>query len=125
MIFPIIAANGRVIGFGARVLNNDDKPKYINTGDTLLYNKRNNLYGLKPAKERKLNDLVMVEGYTDVIDCSEAGVTNAVASLGTALTQQQAKRRYQTLVLTYTSPTMAMRRQNATIRGLTFFRRKG
>lgn len=50
VIFPIIAANGRVIGFGARVLNNEEKPKYINTGDTLLYNKRNNLYGLNLQK---------------------------------------------------------------------------
>ncbi|MEA4938676.1 MAG: DNA primase, partial [Christensenella sp.] len=91
VIFPIINASGRVVGFGARVLNNEEKPKYINTGDTLLYNKRNNLYGLNQQKSGKLADLVMVEGYTDVIGLYEAGVTNAVASLGTALTQQQAR----------------------------------
>ena len=90
VIFPIVGVNGRVLGFGARVMN-DDKPKYINTGDTPIYNKRNNLYGLHLQKGRRVEDLVIVEGYTDVIGLYEAGVTNAVASLGTALTIQQAR----------------------------------
>lgn len=118
VIFPIIAANGRVVGFGARVLNNEEKPKYINTGDTPLYNKRNNLYGLNLQKGGKLGDLVMVEGYTDVIGLYESGVTNAVASLGTALTQQQArllKRYVSTVYIAYDGDAAG---QNATIRGL-------
>ena len=125
VIFPIIAANGRVIGFGARVLNNEDKPKYINTGDTLLYNKRNNLYGLNLQKSGKLSDLVMVEGYTDVIGLYEAGVTNAVASLGTALTQQQArllKRYVSNVYIAYDGDAAG---QNATIRGLDILMQEG
>ena len=125
VIFPIIAANGRVIGFGARVLNNEEKPKYINTGDTLLYNKRNNLYGLNLQKSGKLNDLVMVEGYTDVIGLYESGVTNAVASLGTALTQQQArllKRYVSNVYIAYDGDAAG---QNATIRGLDILMQEG
>jgi DNA primase len=125
VIFPIIAANGRVIGFGARVLNNEDKPKYINTGDTLLYNKRNNLYGLNLQKSGKLTDLVMVEGYTDVIGLYESGITNAVASLGTALTQQQArllKRYVSNVYIAYDGDAAG---QNATIRGLDILMQEG
>ena len=125
VIFPIIAANGRVVGFGARVLNNEEKPKYINTGDTLLYNKRNNLYGLNLQKSGKLGDLVMVEGYTDVIGLYEAGVTNAVASLGTALTQQQArllKRYVSNVYIAYDGDAAG---QNATIRGLDILMSEG
>jgi DNA primase len=125
VIFPIIAANGRVVGFGARVLNNEEKPKYINTGDTLLYNKRNNLYGLNLQKSGKLNDLVMVEGYTDVIGLYESEVTNAVASLGTALTQQQArllKRYVGNVYIAYDGDAAG---QNATIRGLDILMAEG
>ena len=125
VIFPIINASGRVVGFGARVLNNEEKPKYINTGDTLLYNKRNNLYGLNQQKSGKLADLVMVEGYTDVIGLYEAGVTNAVASLGTALTQQQArllKRYVNTVYIAYDGDAAG---QNATIRGLDILTAEG
>lgn len=117
VIFPIVGTNGRVLGFGARVLD-ASKPKYINTGDTLIYNKRNNLYGLNLQKGAQLNDLVMVEGYTDVIGLYEAGVTNVVASLGTALTLQQArliKRYAETVYIAYDGDAAG---QNATIRGL-------
>ena len=72
VIFPIIGTSGRVLGFGARVLG-DEKPKYINTGDTPIYNKRNNLYGLYLQKGRGSGELVMVEGYMDVIGLFEAG----------------------------------------------------
>lgn len=125
VIFPIIATSGRVIGFGARVLNNEEKPKYINTGDTPLYNKRNNLYGLNLQKGGKLSDVVIVEGYTDVIGLYEAGVTNAVASLGTALTQQQArllKRYVSTVYIAYDGDAAG---QNATIRGLDILSAEG
>ncbi len=117
LMFPIVGANGRVLGFGARVLD-DSKPKYINTGDTPIYNKRNNLYGLNLQKGAKITDLVMVEGYTDVIGLWQAGVTNVVASLGTALTLQQArliKRYTETVYIAYDGDAAG---QNATIRGL-------
>lgn len=90
LIFPIQSVNGSVIGFGGRVLDNS-KPKYINTGDTPVYNKKNNLYGLNLLKQEKLNDIIIVEGYMDVVGLYKAGVHNVVASLGTALTVQQAK----------------------------------
>ena len=124
VIFPIIGTNGRVLGFGARVLNND-KPKYINTGDTPIYNKRNNLYGLYLQKSHRCEDLVIVEGYTDVIGLFEAGVTNAVASLGTALTVQQArllKRFTQQVYIAYDGDAAG---QNATIRGLDILSAEG
>ncbi|MDD3401616.1 MAG: DNA primase [Eubacteriales bacterium] len=117
IIFPIIGTNGRVLGFGARVLD-DSKPKYINTGDTPIYNKRNNLYGLYQLKNAKLADLIMVEGYMDVIGLYKAGVENAVASLGTALTQQQArllKRYVEVVYIAYDGDAAG---QNATIRGM-------
>lgn len=125
VIFPIVGANGRVLGFGARVLNSDEKPKYINTGDTPIYNKRNNLYGLHLQKGKKLDDLVMVEGYTDVISLYEAGVTNAVASLGTALTVQQARLLKRYVPRVYIAYDGDAAGQNATIRGLDILRAEG
>ena len=124
LIFPIIGINGQVLGFGARVLNND-KPKYINTGDTPIYNKRDNLYGLYLHKNEKIADLVMVEGYMDVIGLYKAGVTNAVASLGTALTQQQARllhRYVETVYIAYDGDAAG---QNATVRGLDILKSEG
>lgn len=124
IIFPILGTNQQVLGFGARVLN-DDKPKYINTGDTPIYNKRNNLYGLYLHKNEKLNDLIMVEGYMDVIGLYQAGIPNAVASLGTALTQQQARllKRYVTTVyIAYDGDAAG---QNATLRGLDILTAEG
>ncbi len=124
VIFPIVGTGGRVLGFGARVLDNT-KPKYINTGDTPIYNKRNNLYGLNLQKGGKPTDLVMVEGYTDVIGLYEQGVTNVVASLGTALTVQQArliKRYVETVYIAYDGDAAG---QAATIRGLDILSNEG
>ncbi len=124
LIFPILGVTGSVLGFGARVMG-DEKPKYINTGDTPVYNKRNNLYGLNLHKNEKLNDLIMVEGYMDVIGLYKAGVTNAVASLGTALTQQQArllKRYVETVYIAYDGDAAG---QNATVRGLDILKAEG
>lgn len=124
LIFPIIGTNGKVLGFGGRVLD-DSKPKYINTGDTPVYNKRNNLYGLYQLKNEKLGDIIMVEGYMDVIGLYKAGVSNAVASLGTALTQQQArllKRYVQTVYIAYDGDAAG---QNATIRGMEILANEG
>lgn len=124
LIFPILGVNGQVLGFGARVMG-DEKPKYINTGDTPVYNKRNNLYGLYLHKNEKLDDLIMVEGYMDVIGLYKAGVKNAVASLGTALTQQQArllKRYVERVYIAYDGDAAG---QNATVRGLDILKNEG
>ncbi|TSC94139.1 MAG: DNA primase [Parcubacteria group bacterium Licking1014_1] len=91
IIFPVFDLNSQVVGFGARVFkaeNEKETAKYINTPQTLLYNKSNILYGLNNAKLaiRKNNQCVLTEGYTDVIMCHQAGFDNTVASSGTALT---------------------------------------
>lgn len=88
VMFPIIDTNNRVIGFGGRVLG-DGKPKYINTQDTLVFDKSRNLYGLNLAKKSKRQGIIFCEGYMDVISMHQAGFDNAVASLGTALTVGQ------------------------------------
>ncbi len=124
LIFPILGVDGKVLGFGARVMG-DEKPKYINTGDTPVYNKRNNLYGLYLHKNVKLDDLIMVEGYMDVIGLYKAGVKNAVASLGTALTQQQArllKRFVEKVYIAYDGDAAG---QNAMVRGLDILKAEG
>ena len=124
LIFPILGVNSQVLGFGARVMG-DEKPKYINTGDTPVYNKRNNLYGLYLHRNEKLDDLIMVEGYMDVIGLYKAGVRNAVASLGTALTQQQArllKRYVEKVYIAYDGDAAG---QNAMVRGLEILKTEG
>jgi DNA primase len=88
VMFPIIDANNRVIGFGGRVMG-DGKPKYINTQDTLVFDKSRNLYGLNLAKKSRRPGMIFCEGYMDVIAMHQAGFDNAVASLGTALTMGQ------------------------------------
>ncbi|MBQ9983225.1 MAG: DNA primase [Lachnospiraceae bacterium] len=88
VMFPIIDTNNRVIGFGGRVMG-DAKPKYINTQDTLVFDKSRNLYGLNLAKKSRRAGIIFCEGYMDVISMHQAGFDNAVASLGTALTVGQ------------------------------------
>ncbi|MBE3093222.1 MAG: DNA primase [Chloroflexi bacterium] len=90
IIFPIFHLSGRVIGFGGRVLD-DSLPKYINSPETLVYNKGSNLYNLNFAKEdiRKKNYIIIVEGYTDVLITQQYEFNNVAASLGTALTAKQ------------------------------------
>lgn len=87
---PIIDVRGNVIAFGGRVLD-DSKPKYINTADTLLYKKTNELFGLNFAKNNCSETLILCEGYMDVIAMHQAGFTNAVAGCGTALTNEQVR----------------------------------
>jgi DNA primase len=92
IIFPIHNPIGKVIGFGARLIKKNDKaPKYINTPENELYVKSKILYGIHFARHTidKLNECLLVEGYTDVISLAQAGVTNVVASGGTALTPDQ------------------------------------
>lgn len=89
VMFPIMDINRKVIGFGGRVLG-DAKPKYLNSPETKLFDKSRNLYGLYAARTTREKHLMVCEGYMDVISLHQAGFTNAVASLGTALTSQQA-----------------------------------
>ncbi|MDO4621539.1 MAG: DNA primase [Eubacteriales bacterium] len=88
VMFPIMDANSRVIGFGGRVMG-DAKPKYLNSPETEIFDKSRNLYGLNVARRSRRKNLIICEGYMDVIAMHQAGWTNAVASLGTALTSQQ------------------------------------
>lgn len=100
---PIIDVRGNVIAFGGRVLD-DSKPKYINTGDTLVYKKTNELFALNFAKDNKEDALILCEGYMDVIAMHQAGFTNAVAGCGTALTTEQVRlisRYAKEVILTY------------------------
>lgn len=87
---PIIDVRGNVIAFGGRVLD-DSKPKYINTSDTLVYKKTNELFALNYAKDSGEDSLILCEGYMDVIAMHQAGFTNAVAGCGTALTNEQVR----------------------------------
>ena len=89
IIFPIIDAQGSVIGFGGRAMG-DEKPKYINSNDTPAFNKRKNLFALNYAKNAKEDYFILCEGYTDVIAMHMAGFQTAVASLGTSFTPEQA-----------------------------------
>ena len=89
LMFPIIDVRGNVIGFGGRVLDNST-PKYINTTETMIFNKGKNLFGLNLAKKSKFGYLILVEGNIDVVTLHQYGFDNAVASLGTSLTDDQA-----------------------------------
>jgi len=92
VIFPIQSITGRILGFGARILKNNDKaPKYINTPENELYIKSRVLYGLYQSRQAigKLDECILVEGYTDVISLHQGGVENVVASSGTSLTEDQ------------------------------------
>jgi len=119
VIFPIINPFNRIIGFGARVLD-DSLPKYINTPETPIYHKGKILYGLNFAKDaiRKLNTVIIVEGYTDVILLSQAGFENVVATSGTAFTQDQVRllKKYGEEVVVLFDPDTAG--VQATLRGL-------
>lgn len=90
LIFPIFDTRDRVIGFGGRVLDNS-LPKYVNSPENIVYHKGKNLYGMNVAKKEKLESLIIVEGYMDTVALHKNSINNAVASLGTALTEGQAK----------------------------------
>ncbi len=90
VMFPIIDLRGNVIAFGGRTMIKDFKPKYLNTSDTPVFTKGNNLFALNFAKNEAKGTLILVEGYMDVIALHQAGFRNAVAGLGTALTPEQA-----------------------------------
>lgn len=105
LMFPIIDVRGNVIGFGGRVLD-DSKPKYLNSNETLIFNKRKNLFGMNFAKKTKTPYMILVEGNVDVVTLHQYGFDNAVASLGTSLTEEQVtllSRYTEQVVLTYDS----------------------
>lgn len=88
-MFPIIDISGNVIGFGGRVLG-EGTPKYLNSPETLIFNKRKNLFALNVAKKSKMGMLILTEGYLDAISLHQFGFDCAVASLGTSLTEEHA-----------------------------------
>ena len=124
VIFPIMDVNSRVIGFGGRVMG-DAKPKYLNSPETAVFDKSRNLYGLNRARTSKKPYFLLCEGYMDVISLHQAGYTNAVASLGTALTPGHASliRRYvREVYLTYDSDEAGTR---AALRAVPILREAG
>jgi len=125
VMFPVFDYRGRVIGFGGRVLD-DSKPKYLNSPETALFKKGINLYGLNFAIKNNINrTFIIVEGYMDCISLHQYGIKNAVASLGTALTKNQAKllKRYaDKVIISYDADAAG---QMATLRGLKILREVG
>jgi DNA primase len=126
IIFPIFNLQGKIIAFGGRVL--DDKlPKYLNSPETPVYYKAKNLYGLFQAKQsiRQKNQVIIMEGYTDVLIAHQFGFDNAVASLGTALTTQQIsllKRFADEILIAFDSDSAG---QSATLRSLSLVKKAG
>lgn len=124
VMFPIMDVNSRVIGFGGRVMG-DGKPKYLNSPETKIFDKSRNLYGLNVARTTRRKYLILCEGYMDVISMHQAGFTNAVASLGTALTSGHAsllKRYTQEVLLLYDSDEAGVR---AALRAIPILREAG
>lgn len=117
LMFPILDIRNRAIAFGGRVLDNS-LPKYINTSDNLVYSKGKNLYGLNIAKNSNAKKIIVVEGYMDAVSLQQRGISNVVASLGTALTEAQGRllRKYsEEVIISYDSDSAG---QAATLRGL-------
>lgn len=125
IMFPIIDLKGNVIAFGGRVMD-DSKPKYLNSPDTPVFNKGYNIYGLNFVKKvANLDNIIIVEGYMDVISLHQFGICNAVASLGTAFTENQAKllKRFSNeIIISYDSDLAG---QTATMKGLSILQKQG
>lgn len=124
LMFPIKDVRDRVIAFGGRVLD-DSKPKYINSPENIVYSKGRHLFGLNVAKRNKIEELIIVEGYMDAISLHQRGITNVVASLGTALTDGQGRllRKYASkIIIGYDSDGAG---QAATLRGLEILKNIG
>jgi len=126
LMFPIIDVRGNVIGFGGRIIKNDkDSAKYLNSPETLIFNKRKNLFGLNLAKKTKMPYFILVEGNIDVVALHQYGFDNAVASLGTSLTDDQAvllSRYTEQVVLIYDGDTAG---QRATQRAIPILEKAG
>ncbi len=126
VMFPIISTTGKVIGFGGRALADNAKAKYLNSRDTPVFQKRNNLYGLNITRGSagKAGFMIMVEGYMDMISLFRSGVENVCATLGTALTENQARllgRYTKNVVLSYDADSAG--RKNA-LRGIEILRKE-
>lgn len=124
VMFPIIDLRGNVIAFGGRIMT-DEKPKYLNTSDTPVFKKSENLFSLNNAKSSGTRTLILCEGYMDVIALNQAGFTNAVATLGTALTTEQAvlmKRYADEVIICYDADGAG---QKATARAIQILRNVG
>lgn len=124
VMFPIIDLRGNVIAFGGRIMSGQ-KPKYLNTSDTIVFNKSHNLFSLNNAKNAGTRRLILCEGYMDVIAVNQAGFTDAVATLGTALTAEQAmlmKRYCDEVVICYDADEAG---QKATGRAISILRNTG
>jgi len=124
LMFPICDIRGRVIAFGGRVLD-DSKPKYINSPENVVYSKGRHLFGLNVAKKGDTKKLLIVEGYMDAISLYQRGITNVVASLGTALTEAQGRllrRHSEKVILGYDADGAG---QNAILRGMDILQNMG
>jgi DNA primase len=124
VMFPIFDVHNRVIGFGGRILS-DSNPKYLNSPETKLFDKSRNLYGLNFARSSRKDSIIIVEGYMDVISLFQAGITNVVASLGTAFTMEQAallKRYTNNVIMSYDSDGAGIK---ATLRAIPILKSKG
>ncbi len=124
VMFPIIDLRGNVIAFGGRIMT-DEKPKYLNTSDTPVFKKSANLFSLNNAKNSGTRTLILCEGYMDVISVNQAGFANAVATLGTALTSEQAvlmKRYADEVIICYDADEAG---QKATARAIPILRNAG
>ena len=126
LMFPIIDVRGNVIGFGGRIIKKDsDAAKYLNSPETLIFNKRKNLFGLNLAKKSKAGFLILVEGNIDVVTLHQYGFDNAIASLGTSLTEEQAAlmtRYAEQVILIYDGDKAG---QNATQRAIPILEKAG
>lgn len=124
VMFPIQNTSSEVIAFGGRIIG-EGEPKYLNSSETLLFNKRKNLYALNLVKKHSLKSLLLVEGYMDVVALSSVGIQTAVASLGTALTPDQArliKRYVGNVYICYDGDNAG---QNASVRAVDVLRHEG
>lgn len=127
VMFPIINTSGKVIGFGGRAIGAEDNPKYLNSPESRIFKKKNNLYGLNLARQQVSRNgfIILVEGYMDTIGLYQGGIQNVCASLGTALTESQARliKRYTgEVVLSYDADAAG---RNAALRGIEVLRKAG
>jgi len=127
VIFPIINTSGKVIGFGGRRIDPNDNPKYLNSPESRVFSKKNMLYGLNLSRKAvaEAGFIILVEGYMDTIGIYRAGIENVAASLGTALTENQArliKRYTNDVILLYDSDAAG---RNAALRGMEILKKEG
>lgn len=124
VMFPILDVQNKVVAFGGRVMS-DEKPKYLNSSDTPVFKKSYNLFALNKAKNTNADGFILCEGYMDVIALQQAGFDNAIATLGTSLTEEQAaiiKRYTDTVTLCYDADVAG---QNATSRAIDILTKEG